>query len=183
VRQSREAGDEGVRAREGMPVAEADRMSVRDDIIVGGSSDRSVAHARGGTADDFGSCEHILEGPISFIGLCRENALASFGRAWIGCVTREPGIGAKSLQRLLRRLARRFSLGEALAVELANEILRMSGVLGAAVRLEGAHLCVRIGGLRETEVGARAIILRGAYNRSPQLQQEFIAFCGWDVVV
>jgi GTP cyclohydrolase I len=131
----------------------------------------------GSIADDLGPCKHILEGPITFIGKCQHETLACFGRGWFGYVTREDAVGAKPLQRMFRRLARRFELDGSLAAEVANELLRNPGVIGAAVRVEGAYLSFRIGGICGTDGGPHSVSFLGAYLRKPRLQEEFLSSC------
>jgi GTP cyclohydrolase I len=133
-----------------------------------------VSRGKRAAADFPESRAQIVEGPPSFVGACDEKALACFGRGWLGYVTTHDPLGTETLQTLVRRLARSFTLDGELASEVAEELCRMGGVLGAAVRLEAAQLSLRPGRLEPAESGPLPLVWRGTYLREAQLWREFI---------
>src|SRR5204863_10067200 len=84
---------------------------------------------------------NIVEGPVGFYALCEHHALPFHGRAHIGYVAGDEILGISKLTRLVRLYARRFTVQERLAEEIADGLRELAGARGVAVRLEAAHLC------------------------------------------
>ena len=120
----------------------------------------------------------LVEGPIQFFSLCEHHALPFFGRAYVGYIAHEQIIGLSKLTRLVRVLAKRFTVQERLGQQIAdflNDMLRPHGV---AVYLDAHHLCTQMRGVRETAPLTRTTFWRGNYESDPALRSEFYVACG-----
>lgn len=130
---------------------------------------------RGGAA-----CElnQVIEGPIPFFSLCEHHALPFHGNAYVGYVAHEEIIGISKLTRLVRVWARRFTVQERVANQVADTLESLVHAHGAAVYLEAHHLCAQMRGVREVSPRTRTTAWRGAYTDSPSLRAEFLQAVG-----
>ena len=124
-----------------------------------------------------GDHAQIVEGPIPFTALCEHHALPFFGRAWVGYVASDRVIGLSKLTRLVRQYSRRFTMQERLGAQIANALQSIAAARGVAVRIEAAHLCTRMRGVREAESVTRTTAWRGHYEASDALRREFFDLC------
>lgn len=124
-----------------------------------------------------GESAQVVEGPIPFAALCEHHALPFFGRAWIGYVADERLIGLSKLTRVVRQFSRRFTMQERVGREAAACLDAIVQARGVAVRIEAAHLCTRMRGVRESEAMTVSTTWRGAYERSESLRREFLQLC------
>jgi GTP cyclohydrolase IA len=112
----------------------------------------------------------IVEGPVGFYALCEHHALPFHGRAHIGYVAGDEILGISKLTRLVRLYARRFTVQERLAEEIADGLRE----LGVAVKLEAAHMCTAMRGVEEDGSVTVTTVWRGLYDESESLRSEFL---------
>jgi GTP cyclohydrolase I len=117
----------------------------------------------------------IVEGPISFYALCEHHALPFHGFAHIGYVSHERIIGISKLTRLVRLLARRFTVQERLGEEIADALAELMDPHGVAVHLEAVHLCTQMRGVREEHSKTTTTVWRRGFTENPELRREFLA--------
>lgn len=120
----------------------------------------------------------IVEGPIAFASLCEHHVLPFIGEAYIGCLRHEKIIGISKFTRIVRKYARRFTVQERLAQEIANELDRIIEPHGVIVHLRAHHACTQCRGVKEVGALTRTIERRGAYVASQQLVTEFMNLAG-----
>jgi GTP cyclohydrolase I len=120
----------------------------------------------------------IVEGPIEFASLCEHHVLPFIGQAYIGCLRHEKIIGLSKFTRIVRKYARRFSVQERIAQEVANELERIIEPHGVIVHLRAHHSCTQCRGVREMGASTRTIERRGAYVSNHQLVAEFMSLAG-----
>jgi GTP cyclohydrolase I len=120
----------------------------------------------------------IVEGPISFHSLCEHHALPFHGVAHVGYVAHERIIGISKLTRLVRVFARRFTVQERLGEQIADTLVELLEPHGVAVRLEAAHLCTQMRGVREERSKTVTTFWRGLYTDEPDLRRDFLADLG-----
>ena len=118
--------------------------------------------------------EQILEGPIGFHALCEHHALPFHGVAHVAYIAGEQIIGISKLTRLVRLFARRFTVQERIGQEIAEALAGMLGARGVAVRLEAAHLCTQMRGVREDGSVTVTTSWRGEYTGDSELRREFL---------
>ena len=116
----------------------------------------------------------IVEGPIGFYALCEHHALPFHGRAHVGYVAGDEILGISKLTRLVRLYARRFTVQERLAEEIADGLRELTGPRGVAVKLEAAHLCTAMRGVEEDGSVTVTTVWRGLYDEEESLRSEFL---------
>lgn len=129
-------------------------------------------------ADVEGRHAQIVEGPIAFFALCEHHALPFHGRAHVGYVAGDEILGISKLTRLVRLYARRFTVQERLAEEIADGLRALAGARGVAVRLEAQHLCTQMRGVNEEGSATVTTVWRGLYDEDESLRREFLAVTG-----
>jgi GTP cyclohydrolase I len=117
----------------------------------------------------------IVEGPISFYALCEHHALPFHGFAHVAYVPHERIIGISKLTRLVRLYARRFTMQERLGEQVAAALGELMEPHGIAVRLEAAHLCTQMRGVREEHSQTVTTVWRGVFTDDPALRREFLS--------
>jgi GTP cyclohydrolase I len=117
----------------------------------------------------------IVEGPIDFASLCEHHVLPFIGQAYIGCLRHEKIIGLSKFTRIVRKYARRFTVQERIAQEVANELERIIEPHGVIVHLRARHSCTQCRGVREMGAITRTIERRGDYVSNHQLVAEFMS--------
>ena len=120
----------------------------------------------------------IVEGPISFFALCEHHALPFHGRAHVAYVAGDEILGISKLTRLVRLYARRFTVQERLAEEVADGLLALTGARGVGVRLEAAHLCTQMRGVHEEGSVTVTTVWRGLFDEDESLRREFLSLTG-----
>jgi GTP cyclohydrolase IA len=116
----------------------------------------------------------IVEGPVGFYALCEHHALPFHGRAYIGYVAGDEILGISKLTRLMRLYARRFTVQERLAEQVADGLRELAGARGVAVKLEAAHLCTAMRGVEEDGSLTVTTVWRGLYDEDESLRAEFL---------
>ena len=121
-----------------------------------------------------GSHAQIIEGPIGFHALCEHHALPFHGHAHVGYVAGDEIIGISKLTRLVRLYAKRFTVQERLAEEIAGGLKELTGARGVAVKLEASHLCTAMRGVEENGSVTVTTVWRGLYDEAESLRSEFL---------
>ena len=116
----------------------------------------------------------IVEGPVGFYALCEHHALPFHGHAHVGYVAGDEILGISKLTRLVRLYARRFTVQERLAEEIADGLRELAGARGVAVRLEAAHMCTAMRGVEEDGSLTVTTVWRGLYDEDESLRSEFL---------
>ena len=120
----------------------------------------------------------VTEGPISFHCLCEHHALPFFGHAHVAYVPRDEIIGISKLTRLVQLYARRFTVQERLGEQIADTLVELIDPHGVAVRLEAAHLCTQMRGVREENSRTVTTFWRGSYTTDADLRRDFLQLVG-----
>jgi len=118
----------------------------------------------------------VVEGPIAFSCLCEHHALPFQGVAHVGYVAGDTIIGISKLTRLVRVFARRFTVQERLAEQVADGLVELIAPRGVAVHLEASHTCTSMRGVEEHSTTVTTT-WRGAYEDAA-LRQEFLQLVG-----
>ncbi len=127
------------------------------------------------TQDVDGAHAQIIEGPIGFHALCEHHALPFHGHAHVGYVAGDEILGISKLTRLVRLYARRFTVQERLAEEVAGGLQELTGARGVAVKLEASHLCTAMRGVAEDGSITVTTVWRGLFDEDESLRSEFLA--------
>ena len=74
----------------------------------------------------------------------------------------------------MRLYARRFTVQERLAEEIAGGLKELTGARGVAVKLEAAHICTAMRGVEEDGSVTVTTVWRGLYDEDESLRSEFL---------
>jgi GTP cyclohydrolase I len=121
-----------------------------------------------------GAHAQIIEGPIGFHALCEHHALPFHGHAHVGYIAGDEILGISKLTRLVRLYARRFTVQERLAEEIAGGLNELTGARGVAVKLEASHMCTAMRGVEEDGSLTVTTVWRGLYDEDESLRSEFL---------
>ena len=121
-----------------------------------------------------GAHAQIIEGPIGFHALCEHHALPFHGHAHVAYVAGDEILGISKLTRLVRLYAKRFTVQERLAEEIAGGLQELTGARGVAVKLEAAHMCTAMRGVEEDGSVTVTTVWRGLYDEDESLRSEFL---------
>jgi GTP cyclohydrolase I len=122
-----------------------------------------------------GAHAQIIEGPIGFHALCEHHALPFHGHAYVGYIAGDEILGISKLTRLVRLYARRFTVQERLAEEIAGGLQELTGARGVAVKLEASHMCTAMRGVEEHGSVTVTTVWRGLFDEDESLRSEFLA--------
>jgi GTP cyclohydrolase I len=114
----------------------------------------------------------IVEGPIGFAALCEHHALPFHGQVHIGYIAGDEIIGISKLTRLVRLVARRFTVQERMGEQIADALVHLIAPRGVAVHIEASHLCTQMRGVEEHS-RTTTTVWRGAFE-DPVLRREFL---------
>lgn len=99
---------------------------------------------------------------IRFFSLCAHHLLPFFGHATVGYIPKDGRIlGLGSLCRIVDLAARRPTLQERLAEDIAGRIEEALSPAGVYVRLEALQLCVMMRGPKQAEALTTTVARRG----------------------
>ncbi len=116
---------------------------------------------------------HVTEGPILFTGLCEHHVLPIQGHAWVGYLAANELIGISKLTRIVRLYAKRFTIQERIAHQVADQLTKEIHPRGVGVYIEAEHFCTQARGVREFSSRTSTIVMTGEYNTNPLLNEEF----------
>lgn len=128
--------------------------------------------------------EQIVEGPIPFVALCEHHVLPFYGQIWIGIVrSTKHGevLGLSKFTRIARQYARRFTLQERIAQEIATHVMKSVAPVGVAVAISSDHMCIKSRGVSDANPHTNTFLWRGIYDDRQEgaaYRQEFLALMG-----
>jgi GTP cyclohydrolase I len=116
----------------------------------------------------------VLAVGLPFYAMCAHHLLPFFGRAHVAYLPAEHIVGFGSIASLVDYCARRPTLQEHIAADVADALGRACSPRGVAVLLEGRHLCMEMRGAQRRGRMETAI-WRGAFADNSARRAEFLA--------
>lgn len=116
----------------------------------------------------------IVEG-IKEVGLCEHHLLPIDMTITIGYVPDTKILGLSKLSRIAGYFARRLQNQERTAHLIAMFIEGILQPLGVAVLISGKHMCAMARGVRDSHSTMKVNVMHGAFQKDPNLRQEFWA--------
>lgn len=107
-------------------------------------------------------------------GLCPHHLLPVIYRVSAAYIPKDRVVGISKLSRLIRLLARRPVLQEDLTHELAELLFSRLDSKGAAVYIEGLHMCMAARGVEAHEARLVTSAVRGVFTEQLSTRQEFL---------
>jgi GTP cyclohydrolase I len=116
----------------------------------------------------------IVDG-IHEVGLCEHHLLPIVMNITIGYVPDKKILGLSKLARIAGYFSRRFQNQERTAHLIAEFIEKTVEPLGAAVLIDGKHMCAVARGVRDTHSVMKVNVMHGAFQNDPNVRNEFLA--------
>lgn len=115
----------------------------------------------------------IVDG-IREVGLCEHHLLPILMDITIAYVPDKRILGLSKLARIAGYFARRFQNQERTAHLIANFVEQIVEPLGAAVLIDGEHLCAIGRGVRDTHSVMRVNVMHGVFQKDQSVRQELL---------
>ena len=119
--------------------------------------------------------EVVIVRDVSFFSMCEHHMLPFFGRAHMGYVPDGRISGASKLGRALEVVSRRPQLQERMTSQLADAMYDVLRPVGAAVVIEGEHLCMSMRGIQKPGSLVVTSATRGSFEKIGVRPGEFLA--------
>jgi GTP cyclohydrolase I len=116
----------------------------------------------------------VLAAGLPFYAMCAHHLLPFFGRAHVAFVPGDRLIGFGAIARVVDVAARKPTLQEQLAQDIADAIEAPLAPRGVAVLLEGRHLCMEMRGSRR-RARMESVTWRGVFASDEARRAEFLA--------
>lgn len=105
--------------------------------------------------------------------MCSHHHQPVTGVAYIGIIAANKLIGLSKYTRIAQWCARRGTLQEELAVDIAREIMSATGSQNVGVHIGGEHGCCTNRGIMATSSLTQTTVLKGAFANDPATKKEF----------
>ena len=118
--------------------------------------------------------EMVLVRDIEFYSLCEHHMLPFIGRAHVAYIPRGRVIGLSKIPRIVDMFARRLQVQERMTRQIADFMCKALDPLGAAVIVEGLHLCSMMRGVKKHDARMTTSTMIGSFRESLATRQEFL---------
>ncbi len=115
----------------------------------------------------------IVEG-IHEVGLCEHHLLPIDMSITIGYVPDKRILGLSKMARIAGHFARRFQNQERTAHLIAEFVEKTVEPLGAAVLIDGKHMCAMARGVRDTHSVMKVNVMHGVFQTDANVRNEFL---------
>jgi GTP cyclohydrolase I len=105
--------------------------------------------------------------------MCSHHHQPVNGVAYIGIIAADKLIGLSKYTRIAQWCARRGTLQEELAVDIAREIMYATGSKDVGVYIQATHGCCENRGIMAHSSLTQTTVLKGAFERDPSTKKEF----------
>ena len=116
----------------------------------------------------------VMVRDIEVYSLCEHHLLPFFGKAHVGYLPRGRIIGLSKIPRIVDMFARRLQVQERMTRQIADFITDLLEPQGVAVVIEAVHLCARMRGVKNHDVGMTTSTMEGSFRTNPATRQEFL---------
>jgi len=123
---------------------------------------------------DPGSQSIVLAAGLPFHAMCAHHLLPFFGRAHVAFLPADRLIGFGAIARVVDNAAKKPTLQEDLAKDIADALEKALAPKGVAVLLEGRHLCMEMRGARR-KARMETALWRGAFEHDEAKRAEFLS--------
>jgi GTP cyclohydrolase IA len=123
--------------------------------------------------DTEGRYEGMLVVRAELKSMCSHHHQPVNGVAYIGIIAADKLIGLSKYSRIAQWCARRGTLQEELAVDIAREIMKATGSNDVGVYIQAEHGCCTNRGIMAHSSLTQTTVLKGAFNKDPSTKKEF----------
>jgi len=106
--------------------------------------------------------------------MCSHHHQPVNGVAYIGIIAADTLIGLSKYTRIAQWCARRGTLQEELAMDIAREIMTATGSRDVGVHIGAEHGCCTNRGIMATSSLTQTTVLKGAFKNDPATKKEFL---------
>ena len=106
--------------------------------------------------------------------MCSHHHQPVHGVAYIGIIAADRLIGLSKYTRIAQWCARRGTLQEELAMDIAREIMRATGSQNVGVYIQAQHGCCENRGIMAHSSLTQTTVLKGAFKDDPHTKKEFM---------
>jgi len=115
----------------------------------------------------------VLAADLPFYAMCAHHLLPFFGRAHVAFLPADKLVGFGAIAHVLDAAAKKPTLQEQLAADVADALEQALAPRGVAVLLEGRHLCMEMRGARR-RARMETAIWRGEFTTDEARRAEFL---------
>jgi GTP cyclohydrolase IA len=119
----------------------------------------------------------ITESNVPFFSLCAHHVIPFFGVAHIAYIPSDKIAGLSKLARVLEYHSKCLTTQEAITQKVLNTLVNILHPKGAAVRLQGRHLCMEMRGVEKPGTVTTTTALAGVIKTSADARDEFFNSC------
>lgn len=129
--------------------------------------------------------ERVFEGPcdevvavrsVKFFSTCEHHLLPFYGEVGIAYLPSSRVVGLSKLGRLVECFARRMQMQERMTTEIAEALMGDPlNARGAAVVIEGHHLCMMARGVQKQEAVMKTSAMLGVFRENASARAEALA--------
>ena len=105
--------------------------------------------------------------------MCSHHHQPVNGVAYIGIIAADKLIGLSKYTRIAQWCARRGTLQEELAMDIAKEIMKVTGAKDCGVYIQATHGCCENRGIMAHSSLTQTSVLKGAFKSDPGTKKEF----------
>ena len=120
----------------------------------------------------------VLVKDIEAFSLCPHHFLPVHYKIHVAYIPSEKVIGLSKLARLVNVLAKRPVLQEQFVEDVSSSLMKIEGCLGAACIAEGAHYCMVMRGVRQSQSRTITSSLKGVFLEDARARQELMQLIG-----
>jgi len=106
--------------------------------------------------------------------MCSHHHQPVNGVAYIGIIAADTLIGLSKYTRIAQWCARRGTLQEELAMDIAREIMNATGSKNVGVYIQATHGCCENRGIMAHSSLTQTTVLRGSFHNDPACKKEFM---------
>jgi len=160
-------------AREGL-VRTPLRVAKAMDFLTSGYTTTLEEVVNNALFDAEGAEEMVLVKDIEFYSMCEHHMLPFFGRAAVAYLPNQRIIGLSKIARITDVFARRLQVQERLTNQIADALIDILEPHGAAVVIEGKHLCMMMRGVQKQDSSMVTSAMRGTFKDDARTRSEFL---------
>lgn len=116
---------------------------------------------------------HLILSRVSFTSFCEHHFVPIHGIAYVGYIPSGKLIGLSKIPRIVRYFAKRPQLQERFTSQIADSLSLLLDTEDVAVSVIAQHFCVIARGVEDEASHTLTNVLRGRFETSEALRQEF----------
>ncbi|MDJ0961565.1 MAG: GTP cyclohydrolase I FolE [Acidimicrobiia bacterium] len=150
------------------------RVAKAMDFLTSGYTTTLEEVVNNAVFDAEGAEEMVLVKDIEFYSMCEHHMLPFFGKAAVAYLPSEKIIGLSKIARITDVFARRLQVQERLTNQVADALMDILEPHGAAVVIEGKHLCMMMRGVQKQDSSMITSSMRGTFKSDARTRNEFL---------